>query len=219
MHSPCNILHPDSYYFCLNRTWLLLISLKFTIAGRLPKISYHTYLDYYLLASYGVMTCLMLYTCLQKYARQYLQAHLVCTPIDSAATDEISGGIVILSNSPEKSNCSLVFIYTNLIEKFWLYGLNWFETLGELHVMVFSVCLWTAWHVAVQQWYKFDISSNETWSEYHKMKRQLAELNAKRIFKKSRLRQVIATVRSLSFQSSDDDTVVSAEEEGDECVE
>ncbi len=50
-------------YILLIRTWLLLISLKFVISDRLPKISYLTILDYYLFTTYLIMIVLIMHVC------------------------------------------------------------------------------------------------------------------------------------------------------------
>ena len=42
-------------------TWLLLISIKFVVADRLPKISYPTILDYYMRFSYMVLFAMVVY--------------------------------------------------------------------------------------------------------------------------------------------------------------
>lgn len=57
------------YYFiiCCNyllySTWLMLISLKFIISDRLPKISYFSTLDYYINFSYLIMVFLIIHVC------------------------------------------------------------------------------------------------------------------------------------------------------------
>lgn len=57
MSSPLTLLTPST------RTWLMLISLKFIISDRLPKISYLTTLDKYLHSSYLVMIILIINVC------------------------------------------------------------------------------------------------------------------------------------------------------------
>ena len=65
----------------LYSTWLLLISLKFIIADRIPKIAYLTALDWYLLYSYCVMMLLVAHTCLQKQIKEAIQATWDTVPV------------------------------------------------------------------------------------------------------------------------------------------
>jgi hypothetical protein len=204
-------------------TWLLLISLKFAIASRLPKIPDRTYLDCYLLLSYGAMSCLVLYSCLQKYLGPYLQARMSCVVLDPSGASGRDGSesifdvdtnawdssaesgeeAILLSNSsgPDITK-PCILNYSHPMEAIWLWGLSLIDNLSDAYVMLFSACVWTAWHVAARSLYKFDISSNEMWSEYHRMKRELAELNAKKLVKKKLMQQVLmTTVRSPSLQS------------------
>ena len=53
------------------RTWLLLISIKFVVADRLPKIAYLTFLDLYMIISYVFMLALIGHTCVIGYLHGY----------------------------------------------------------------------------------------------------------------------------------------------------
>lgn len=50
-------------------TWLLLVSMKFVLADRLPLMSYLTTLDKYLVGSYLVMALLVLHVCVRAKVR------------------------------------------------------------------------------------------------------------------------------------------------------
>ena len=69
------MLQKLSFYFIVYRTWLLLISLKFVVGDRLPKIAYLTIMDMYMIFSYVMMMALIAHTCIMgtmdKYFSQF----------------------------------------------------------------------------------------------------------------------------------------------------
>ncbi len=55
----------------------MLISLKFVISDRLPKISYLTVLDEYLIFSYLMMLALVAHTCMQAQLKAIVDAVVI----------------------------------------------------------------------------------------------------------------------------------------------
>lgn len=111
----------------LSRTWLLLISLKFVIADRIPKIAYLTILDSYLLYSYAFMMLLVVHACVQK----------------KLTWDSVSEQYCM-----EMSRKCLKF--------YGIAVLVWIENLTELYVMIFFLLLWSLGHIAIAYNYCYD---------------------------------------------------------------
>jgi hypothetical protein len=65
------------------------------VADRLPKISYLTLLDWYLLCSYGAMVCLVALICTVMLLQQQL-SHYNSTPSDEAASASNSAPTILL---------------------------------------------------------------------------------------------------------------------------
>ena len=75
-------------------TWLMLISLKFIISDRLPKISYLTLLDIYLHSSYIVMMVLIVYVCASAYSPAAVS---IAAPAEKGSGDADAVGTVLSS--------------------------------------------------------------------------------------------------------------------------
>jgi hypothetical protein len=146
------------------RTWLLLISLKFVIADRIPKIAYLTILDGYLLYSYFFMVILVIHACAQKQLKELVHRWESIVSHDCA---DLSWGC---------------------LEVYHFNALYWIENLTEFYVMLFFLFVWSLGHAVLGYIFCYDLYKDYfvyidyfsfLWAPYTLRKRALAARVAK----------------------------------------
>lgn len=132
--------------------WLLLISLKFIISDHLPKISYLTTLDRYLLVSYGLMLALVGWACLAPSCDRSAPAVVLPLPLAEPLSLRPADAAVLLAASALWTSVhaclAAVYLRRNLrIDSLAALAAALRQSPRSLWPLLLAGCLWIAAHV------------------------------------------------------------------------